>query len=400
MNPRKPQRLSRFFGLILALTVLFSMSVPVAAGDPDLPSLSPQFTVGGGAVPALMPVSAIQGPVAVVVYTEFVNETEGRVLRRFSEDGGLTWSTAAPLWDQAARFPHVAIVGNTVHVAFEIEDPVTLGDALAVERSSTDGGKTFGPVVTVGNAGPWSVNSHFAGPRVGGYKNTFWITWVDENGDLRLRRQQDGGVATFTSIEGTAKTFLYSLASDGNNIYVLSEVDDSGAAMVLYKSTDAGLTFAPGKVVAEPRARAYEGMALAAFGRRVVMAWKPPRANTLQVRVSKDRAATFGKAMVFKGDSSERVALFATLDRIEMLRVLPSTATENLERLALYVLPKRAATFKKPLILRRAPRIGFALFGAPTIASDNVRSVYAWFEFRSGTTTQSRSFVRVGQYLQ
>ncbi len=391
----------RVVGLVLVLAVLAAgaSARPASAGDPNVPALRPSFTLGGGGKPAYLPVTAVRGAVAVALFLERFDEDESVVRRRFSTDGGETWSTSTLLYDKPATLPQVAIVNGAVHAVFVVENPMAPGKALALLRTSTDGGETFGPPTTIGGAGRWLADAHLAGPRVGGYKNTRWVTWLDDDGHLRLWRQRGASAPTVTTIEASAEVFLYNLANDGNNVYVLAQVNDSGAALVWYKSTNAGLTFPAGKVIAQPRAAAYQGMALSAYGFRVAVAWKPPRSKSLQVRISKDRGATFGKPLRFKGVRDERVALSATLDRIEMVRVVASNDDTDRERLLLYVLPKRGAAFGKPIVLRRAKQIGVALLAPPAIGSDNQVSLYSWFEYTaSGSVFGARAFLRAGLY--
>ncbi len=389
----------RWYAVVAGLAVLLFTSLSAGAAAPVL---GPIRTIAGLTTPAFLPDVALQGSTAVAVFEQAASgDVDSKPYRRYSTDGGQTWSTTGLLFDGAGRNADVAIVGDRVHVVFEARSTVDPTQTLVAYTVSKDGGKTFSPAVQAGTSGDWETRRFGPGPRVGGYGTRFWIAQVDDKRDFfLLRGDADKFILPPTEIEvdPLVRTGPFALASDGLNIYALAQVDNFGASILLYKSTDGGKTFAPSRELAPVRTFPYGGLSLAAYGRRVAVSWQPPRSTTLQVRVSGDRGATFGKPFLFKGGGRGGVALGASLKRIELLRTQEVPAGQqggSREQLLLSVLPKGGVKFDRPVVVRLARRIGFPVTGPPVIAADTTRSLYAWFELNGRT---SRVLVRDGQY--
>lgn len=151
------------------------------------------------------------------------------------------------------RQPQAAVSGEQVGITWG------MGNAILFAKS-TDGGRTFGPAVTVGEAGVLSLGMH-RGPRIVIGPSSIVVAAIlgekgkGADGDLLAFRSTDGGRtwskgARVNDKPASAREGLHALAGDGNFLYAVW-LDDRNGAKELYgaASTGGGATWSANRLI-------------------------------------------------------------------------------------------------------------------------------------------------------
>jgi hypothetical protein len=279
--------------------------------------------------------------------------------RRYSLNGGETWSTIDPLtgFAGAELVLDVAVGPAGVFAAVLRNDGAKLNHYVL---KSTDGGKSFGPPLLIGAGANW--RQQRVGPtslaRLAVHGNLVWVAYTGDDGNLYVRRSVNGGTTFEAAVpvenSTSVKSLTVSLANDGRNLYIATEADNFGYLIHFYRSMDGGKTFGEPTQFDTPRGRPFAPPEVAAFGFRVGVLWRHLPSARLLFAFSADRGATFRKPLVLKADPDAGYALDATRGRIDVLwqaaQTVPAgTGTEP--TLWLSTLRNRRAAFDRRVLI-------------------------------------------------
>lgn len=208
------------------------------------------------------------------VYVVWDNGNPGdgeKILLRKSIDAGMTFGPVVELSDpfqETFTAPQVIASGNNVYVAWDS------GTNTFFTRS-TDAGANFEPVSIGDEAGGNSVKLAASG-------NNVALVWQSVGGgqpgdiDALFAISTDGG-ATFGPVMnlnealGGRNTNPHVVLS-GNNVYVVWEHDTGKADIVFTRSTDAGASFDPVKILSQDTPDSFEPQ-IATIGSNVYVIW-------------------------------------------------------------------------------------------------------------------------------
>jgi hypothetical protein len=247
------------------------------------------------------------------------NLTSVPMIERYTDNHGATWSGRVTVAGglNADPVPLVEPHGKLV-VVHNIQDPVFGGISKVAANISTDGGRTFGPTVTIASVldgGPIDVRyGGLVAAAVDPSSGTLYATWSDATYNINLRndvllsRSVDGGrtwsMATKVDQEGKLSQVDHltpMVAASGGNVYVTylvrDEADPSRVHMVITASHDSGRRFGPVIALGPTSTLAYAAFAngpgvaflgdytgLTLANGRIYLAWevasKPPPTST------------------------------------------------------------------------------------------------------------------------
>ena len=150
--------------------------------------------------------------------------------------------------------PQLAKLGNRVFLAYGSESGVSV-------TSSTDGGQTFGSAVNLAVPGRMSLGMH-RGPRIAATPSAVIVTMVAGpkggglDGDVLLYRSTDGGLTfgapiVINDVPGSAREGLHALAATDQGVVMLAWLDlrETGTRIYTAVSRDHGVTWSPDRFV-------------------------------------------------------------------------------------------------------------------------------------------------------
>ena len=222
------------------------------------------------------PEIAVSGNNVYVVWAD-TNSITGSIDLFFkrSIDGGSTFGPTQNLTENIPSEvgqPQVAVSGNNVYVVWDTGFPQA-GDQILF-RKSVDAGMTFGPVVELTDVIPES----FTAPQIIASANNVYVAW-DGGSNVFFTRSSDAG-ASFepVSIGDEAGGISVKIAVSGNNVALLWQSAPSGLPgdidTLFAISTDGGATFGPVKNLSEAIGGRNELPQLALSGNNVYVVWQ------------------------------------------------------------------------------------------------------------------------------
>ena len=230
-----------------------------------------------------------------------------------SNDGGTNFGPVFNLTDTAmsSGFPHIAMKDNKVVAVLSQQN----GDDFDIfALTSIDGGKTFGPILNVGNTNKISLN-----PMVAIDNDKVIVVWLDvftdDNVAIFAATSVNGG-NTFdmpiTLSNETTNSFSPRVAiSDDNAVVVWQErLSGNNDEIFAATSTDKGATFGPVLNVSDTSTRS-AGHQMAISGDNVIVVWQEILSGTndeIFAAISTDKGATFGPVLNVS-DTSTRSGL-------------------------------------------------------------------------------------------
>jgi hypothetical protein len=264
MTHRLPTLLAAF---VLSASPAAALAPPGPAPAPEPPLTLGETGPGGPAV-------AVAGTTVLVAWTG-AGADAGAIRLRRSEDGGRTFAPAETLAGTGGRSsnPTLAADGERFYLAWLAGEAD--GNSLLV-RASDDGGRTFGPAVTL--AGPDLAGPSAALAAAGGRVHAAWEHGDDEVGEVLVRSSDDGGRA-FAPAQAVNAGHAYGephLAAAGAAVWVGWDdfAANDGSDVYLATSTDGGASFDGPRRLTGDLDRNSRHAALAVAGPRLSVAWE------------------------------------------------------------------------------------------------------------------------------
>lgn len=227
---------------------------------------------------------------------------------RKSTDGGTTFGPTQNLMENApgdsVGQPQVAVSGNNVYVVWDNGNP---GDGEKILlRKSIDAGMTFGPVVELSDPFPET----FTAPQVIASGNNVYVAW-DSGTNVFFIRSIDAG-ANFepVSIGDEAGGNSVKLAASGNNVALVWQSAGGGQPgdidALFAISTDGGATFGPVMNLNEALGGRNTNPHVVLSGNNVYVVWEHDigKADIVFTR-STDAGASFDPVKILSQDTPD-----------------------------------------------------------------------------------------------
>ena len=282
-------------GLALLAAALLLPEVALGAGWGPARRVSAQ---GGSRLDALHQLAATSGALHVAHARLGTGGRADRVVHQRSRDEGRTWSSERALFTSGGAYRHVipnlavGARGPVVTVAWRARG--SAGSTLFA-RTSRDGGATFGPRVAVTATGP---GSGLGVPAVAVGEGLIVVAWTSRRtGEIKLRRSTDEG-RTFGRVRSLGRTGmsircrkpvtdgLVGLAIAGRRVHLSWSAAARGRCLaeriVMRSSGDAGRRWGDTQTVTARQS--YGWAELDARGRLVVATVQLPTGGLLVAR--------------------------------------------------------------------------------------------------------------------
>lgn len=268
------------------------------------------------------PQIAASGNNVYVVWGD-TNDTTGStdLFFRKSTDGGTTFGPTQVLMENAPGdslvLPQVAVSANNVYVVWMNGSPQEGANILF--RKSADAGMTFGPVMELSGTAPFS----FTAPQIIASGNNVYAAWND-NTNTFFARSTDAGVSfepVSVADAGSVPGEFVKMAASGNNVALVWQslpASVPGDIDILFAlSTDGGATFGPVKNLTESTGDRNTNPDVALSGNNVYVVWQHSNGKTdVAFTRSTDAGASFDPIKILSQNTPDpfdpRLAAFGS----------------------------------------------------------------------------------------
>jgi hypothetical protein len=258
---------------------------------------------------SLFPQIAASGNNVYVVWADNTNPTGSiDLFFRKSIDGGSTFGPTQNLLENApgesVGQPQVVASGNNVFVVWDNGNPED-GNKILL-RKSIDAGMTFSPIVELSDTIPES----FTAPQVIASGNNVYVAW-ESNTNVFFTRSLDAG-ASFepVSIGDEAGGNFAKIATSGNNVAVVWQSAPGGQPgdidTLFAVSTDGGASFGPVKNLNESIGGRNTNPHVALTGNSVYVVWEHDTGKTdIVFARSTDAGTSFDPVKILSQDTPD-----------------------------------------------------------------------------------------------
>lgn len=307
---------------VLMLLAVFSSHGIIAQWQPEL-RLTNDLSATGLSLNNSRSIAG-SGAILHIVWQDGRNGSLGEIYYKRSTDGGSTWSSDVRLTNDpaASEFPSIAVNGNVVIVVWIDNRHGNPGEIYS--KRSIDGGISWSADtrLTLSLGGAYNPSVSMSGGNV----HVVWHDYRHSNYEIYYKGSQNNGLSWGSDkriTNNTASSFYPSVASTGNNVFVVWQDGRFGNDEILFKSSpDNGdnwgsdtsalrLTNAPGFSWA-PSISAEDG--------RIHLAWRDNRDGNYEIyyKKSDNNGANWStdKRLINNSASSSSPSIYSSVNNV------------------------------------------------------------------------------------